>query len=313
MKTAFLFAGQGSQKPGMGRDFYENDSASRQLMDSLQCGFDLRTTAFEGPAEKLNDTAYCQASVVAVSLSILAALEARGIRPDVTAGLSLGEYSALSCAGAMSPQTAVSITEQRGRIMAEALPAGTTGMSAVLGLDQDVINEVCRSLSRPDCILEVANYNCPGQIVITGHREALETAAPVLQEKGARRVIPLTVSGAFHSSLLNDASVRLEKVLRGYELSAPSIPVYHNLTGCDEHASSAEELISLLKQQISHSVRFEQTIRNMIADGVGTFVEIGPGKTLSGFVRKTDRNVRVYSIDTWQDLERMMEEWQKAQ
>lgn len=312
MKTAFLFAGQGAQKPGMGKDFYDHSTAARELMDSLKCGFDLKKVCFEGPAEVLNNTAYCQASVVAVSTSILKAVEEAGFHADVTAGLSLGEYSALVCAGAMTPQTAVSIVEQRGKIMAEALPEGTTGMSAVLGLDAESISEVCRQVSREGNILEVANYNCPGQIVVTGHMPALAEAQPLLTAKGARRVIPLTVSGAFHSSLLNEASGKLHTVLEGADLSAPVLPVYHNLTGKDEHAAGKEDLVRILTQQICHSVLFEQTIRNMISDGVDTFVEIGPGRTLTGFVRKVSRDVRTFTINTCEDLERMKEEWKKA-
>lgn len=311
MKTAFLFAGQGAQTPGMGKDFYEHNTAARQLMDSLTCGFDIRQIAYEGPAETLNNTAYCQPCIVAVSCSICKALEDAGIVPDMVAGLSLGEYSALAAAGAMTPQTAVSIVEERGKIMANALPAGTTGMAAVLNLDRDAILAVCDSVTHDGQVLEIANYNCPGQIVITGHKEALAEAEPLLLEKGARRVVPLIVSGAFHSSLLNEASKQLNKVLEQSPLCAPDIPVYHNLTGCDEHVRTKQELVELLTKQISHSVRMEETIRNMIEDGADTFVEIGPGKTLSGFVRKISRDVKVYTINTMEDFERIQEEWKK--
>lgn len=195
--------------------------------------------------------------------------------------------------------------------MANALPAGTTGMSAVLGLSAEKIKEVCKEIQSKGLVLEIANYNCPGQIVVTGQKEALEQAEALLMEKGARRVLPLTVSGAFHSSLLQDASLELEKVLQQSKLSLPKIPVYHNISGDKENVSSTNDLIEILKQQICHSVRFEQTIRNMIRDGVDTFVEIGPGKTLSGFVRKVDRSVKVYTINTVKDLEGMVEAWNK--
>lgn len=311
MKTAFLFAGQGAQTPGMGKDFYEHNEATRQLMDSLHCHFDIKKTAYEGPAEVLNNTAYCQACIVAVSTSIYKALKQEGIVPDMVAGLSLGEYSALVAAGALTPQTAISIVEERGKIMADALPEGTTGMAAVLNLGAEEILAVCKAVSHDNHVLEIANYNCPGQIVITGHKEALAEAEPLLLAKGARRVVPLVVSGAFHSSLLNDASKQLNKVLCNSELFAPQIPVYHNLTGCDEHAKGKEDLVELLTKQISHSVRMEQTIRNMIENGADTFVEIGPGKTLSGFVRKISREVKVYTINTVADMERMITEWKK--
>lgn len=311
MKTAFLFAGQGAQTPGMGKDFYEHNTAARELMDSLHCGFDVKKIAYEGPAELLNNTAYCQAAIVAVSTSIAKALEQAGIVPDMVAGLSLGEYSALVASGAMTPQTALSIVEERGKIMANALPEGTTGMAAVLNLDSASILDVCSTVTHDNHILEIANYNCPGQIVITGHTEALQEAEPLLLAKGARRVVPLVVSGAFHSSLLNEASKQLNKVLVNSEMQAPRIPVYHNLTGCDEHAETKEQLVELLTKQISHSVRMEETIRNMIQNGADTFVEIGPGKTLSGFVRKINRDVKVYTINTCEDLERIVTTWKK--
>ena len=311
MKTAFLFAGQGAQTPGMGKDFYEHNPAAKALMDSLHCSFDIKKVSYEGPAETLNNTAYCQACIVAVSTSICKALEQEGIVPDMVAGLSLGEYSALVASDAMTPETAVSIVEQRGKIMANALPEGTTGMAAVLNLDAETILEVCKTISHEGHVLEIANYNCPVQIVITGHKEALMEAEPLLLEKGARRVISLVVSGAFHSSLLSEASKELNKVLEQSEIHAPRIPVYHNLTGCDEHAGSKEDLVELLTKQISHSVRMEETIRNMINDGADTFVEIGPGKTLSGFVRKISRDVKVYTINTVEDLERICTEWKK--
>lgn len=311
MTTAFLFAGQGSQIVGMAKDFYDHCPESRELMDSLTCDYDIKKLCFEGPQESLNDTAYAQSSIVAASLTILEAIKTKGIQGDVCAGLSLGEYSALCYAGAMDAQSAIDIVRQRGILMANALPAGITGMSAVLGLSAEKIKEVCKEIQSKGLVLEIANYNCPGQIVVTGQKEALEKAEALLMEKGARRVLPLTVSGAFHSSLLQDASLELEKVLQQSKLSLPKIPVYHNISGDKENVSSTKDLIEILKQQICHSVRFEQTIRNMIRDGVDTFVEIGPGKTLSGFVRKVDRSVKVYTINTVKDLEGMVEAWNK--
>lgn len=311
MTTAFLFAGQGSQIVGMAKDFYDHCPESRELMDSLTCDYDIKKLCFEGPQETLNDTAYAQSSIVAASLTILEAIKTKGIQGDVCAGLSLGEYSALCYAGAMDAQSAIDIVRQRGILMANALPAGTTGMSAVLGLSAEKIKEVCKEIQSKGLVLEIANYNCPGQIVVTGQKEALEKAEALLMEKGARRVLPLTVSGAFHSSLLQDASLELEKVLQQSKVSLPKIPVYHNISGDKENVSSTKDLIEILKQQICHSVRFEQTIRNMIRDGVDTFVEIGPGKTLSGFVRKVDRSVKVYTINTVKDLEGMVEAWNK--
>lgn len=311
MTTAFLFAGQGSQIVGMAKDFYDHCLESRKLMDSFTCDYDIKKLCFEGPQETLNDTAYAQSSIVAASLTILEAIKTKGIQGDVCAGLSLGEYSALCYASAMDAQSAIDIVRQRGILMVNALPAGTTGMSAVLGLSAEKIEEVCEAIQSKGLVLEIANYNCPGQIVVTGQKEALKQAEALLLEKGARRVLPLSVSGAFHSSLLQNASLELEKVLQQSKLSLPKLSVYHNISGDKETVNSTEDLIEILKQQICHSVRFEQTIRNMIRDGVDTFVEIGPGKTLSGFVRKIDRSVKVYTINTIKDLEGMVEAWNK--
>lgn len=311
MKTAFLFAGQGSQKVGMAKEFYEAFAVSQKRMDGLQCDYDLKKLCFEGPQDQLDDTAYAQSAIVAASLTILEALKESGIQADGCAGLSLGEYTALCYAQSFDPQTAIDIVRQRGILMAHALPAGTTGMAAVLGLDKNTIQEVCQTVNQPAKVLEIANYNCPGQIVVTGHQDAIEQAAPLFIEKGARRVLPLSVSGAFHSSLLIPASEELEAVLRTKHFALPKIPVYHNISGKIESIQKEEDLIQILKKQICQSVRFEQTIRNMIEDGFDTFVEIGPGKSLSGFVRKVSKEVKVYTINTVQDLEGMVETWKK--
>lgn len=311
MKTAFLFAGQGSQKVGMAKEFYDTFTVSQKRMDGLQCDYDLKRLCFEGPQDQLDDTAYAQSAIVAASLTILEALKEKGIQADGCAGLSLGEYTALCAAQSFDPQTAIDIVRQRGILMAQALPAGTTGMAAVLALDENAIQEVCQIVTRSNQILEIANYNCPGQIVVTGHKEAIEQATPLLLEKGARRVLPLSVSGAFHSSLLIPASEKLEAVLRTKHFALPKIPVYHNISGQVESIQQEEDLIQILKKQICQSVRFEQTIRQMIKDGFDTFVEIGPGKSLSGFVRKVSKDVQVYTINTVQDLEGMVETWNR--
>ena len=311
MAIAFLFAGQGSQYVGMGKDFYENYSSCRKLMDSLKCDYDIKKLCFEGEQDVLNDTAYAQSSIVATSLMILEAIKEAGIKADACAGLSLGEYSALCYAGAMDWQTTIDIVRQRGILMANALPKGTSGMAAVLGLKAEDILEVCRQLKEKDLILEIANYNCPGQIVITGQQKAIEKANKILMEKGAKRVIMLNVSGAFHSSMLNQAADQLAAVLNKSKIKFPNIPIYHNVNARSITYSSIEDLIEILKQQISHSVLFEQTIQNMIKDGIDTFVEIGPGKTLSSFVRKIDRNVEVYTINSVEDLERIQQKWNK--
>lgn len=308
-KVAFLFAGQGAQTIGMAKEFYDNFSESKALMDSFKLDFDVKNVCFNGPSELLDDTAYAQSCIVAASLTILETLKAKGVSASCCAGLSLGEYSALAYANAFDAQTAVSVVRERGKIMANALPKGTSGMSAVLGLDATAIEQACKEVSQQGDVVEIANYNCPGQIVITGSVSGIEKVTPLLMDKGARRVIPLNVSGAFHSSLLNEASNELENVLKQSVINVPTIPVYHNISGEVGSYNNTSDLIDILKKQICSSVRFEQTLRNMINDGVDTFIEIGPGKTLSGFVKKIDRNVTVYSINTISDLEGMLSTW----
>lgn len=302
MKIAFLFAGQGSQYVGMGKDIYDKYPSARKLLDEIKLDIDLKKLCFEGPADMLNDTAYCQAAVLGVSLAIAEVIKEKGIIPEYVAGLSLGEYSALSYAGMCDAQTACEIVRERGQIMANALPSGTTTMAAVLNIDAETINYVCSDVAEYG-ICEIANYNCPGQIVITGEVKAIEKASELLKERGARRVIPLNVSGAFHSSLLKDASLQLNKVLKKYDLKQPSIPVIYNVSGKPENSS----VIELLTKQIRTGVHFEQTLQYLIGEGVDTFIEIGPGHTLSGFVRKTSKEVKSFNVENVTSLDKMLE------
>lgn len=288
MKTAFLFSGQGAQYPGMGKELYDTYDAAKAVFDNIQVDFDVKKACFEGPAEVLNDTQYTQVCIFAHSMAAAAVLNEQGIQADVCAGLSLGEYGALCYGDAISINDGATILRERGKLMANALPAGTSAMSAVLMLDKEKILEACDSVKAIG-VCEIANYNCPGQIVITGEKAAVEACGIKCQELGARRVVALQVSGAFHSSLLNEAGKQLYDVLSQYELHTPSIPVYHNVSGKRE----TRALIDLLSEQISHSVRLEDTIMNMLADGVTTFVEVGPGKAISGFVKKCAKGVDV--------------------
>ena len=303
MKIGFLFAGQGSQHPGMGKDFYEQYDAARRLYDSIDIDIPVKELCFNGTQEQLNDTAVAQPCILATSSAIAAVLSEKGIHADVAAGLSLGEYSALAYAGVFTPQEGAKLVRQRGKIMAAALPEGTSGMAAVLNTEESVIAEVCAEVKEIG-VCEIANYNCPGQIVISGQKEAVAAASEKLKARGARRVIPLQVSGAFHTSLLNEASVQLREVLDTYAFGEEEIPVINNVSGKVE----TRDLREVLQEQICHSVHFTQSLQAMIDMGVELFIEIGPGHALSGFVRKTTKEVPVYHIDTTEDLEKVLKE-----
>ena len=303
MKIGFLFAGQGSQHPGMGKDFYEQYDAARRLYDSIDIDIPVKELCFNGTQEQLNDTAVAQPCILATSSAIAAVLSEKGIYADVAAGLSLGEYSALAYAGVFTPQEGAKLVRQRGKIMAAALPEGTSGMAAVLNTEESVIAEVCAEVKEIG-VCEIANYNCPGQIVISGQKEAVAAASEKLKARGARRVIPLQVSGAFHTSLLNEASVQLREVLDTYAFGEEEIPVINNVSGKVE----TRDLREVLQEQICHSVHFTQSLQAMIDMGVELFIEIGPGHALSGFVRKTTKEVPVYHIDTTEDLEKVLKE-----
>lgn len=304
MKTAFLFSGQGAQYTGMGKDLYEQYPCAKKVFDSIDVDFDLKSVCFEGPAEMLNDTQYAQACIFVMSMACAAILKEHGIQPNVSAGLSLGEYSALSFGGAFDVATGAKIVRERGNIMANALPEGTSAMAAILMLDEASIKEACAEV-RAIGVCEIANYNCPGQIVITGEKAAVEAAGVKCVEKGARRVIPLQVSGAFHSSLLIEAGEQLRAVLSQYDIKTSKIPVYNNISGKVEKG----ELIDILSKQISSSVYFEQTIKNMLHDGVTTFIEVGPGKAVSGFVKKCSKgmDVKILHVEDIKSLNETLE------
>ena len=301
MKVAFLFAGQGAQNVGMGADLYATNELSKKVFDEMKLDFDVKDICFNGPSEKINDTKYAQSCILTTSLAIAEAVSYLGIKPSYVAGLSLGEYSALSYAGAFNYKDAGEIVAKRGEIMALALPPKTSGMAAVIGMSATDINNV---LNQVDGIVRIANYNCPGQIVITGEIDALNTAIKLLKDNGCRRIIPLNVSGAFHSPLLEDASKKLKQVLNDYDIKETNIPVIYNVSGHEEN----RDLKEILSEQIKSSVMFEQSIRYMIDKDVDTFIEIGPGKTLAGFVRKINKDVKVYSVNDSASLQVLKEE-----
>lgn len=299
-KTAFIFPGQGAQICGMGQDFYEHTDTGRKVFDraSELLGFSVPELCFT-PNDRLDITEFTQAAMVTVSTAMLKVMEERGYHADVTAGLSLGEYCALTAAKVMTADDAVLTVRRRGILMQEAVPAGIGGMSAVLGMNAEQINEVVDKIDN----VQVANYNCPGQIVISGKLDAVSEAAEKLKEAGARRVIPLNVSGPFHSYLLSEAGEKLGRFLEHVEISDPVIPYVANVTA--GYVTSKDEVKPLLIKQVSSSVRWQQSVETMIADGVDRFVEIGPGKTLAGFVKKINRNVAIVNIETLNDLEKL--------
>lgn len=300
MSVAFIFPGQGAQVTGMGKDFYEQTETGRKVFDKASdlLGFSMPELCFE-PDDRLNLTEYTQAAMVTTSIAMMKVLmERKGICPDVAAGLSLGEYCALAAAGAMSEEDAITAVRKRGILMQQAVPAGIGGMAAVLGMESEAIEAVLTGIED----VQIANYNCPGQIVISGRKEAVELAGAQLKNAGAKRVVSLNVSGPFHSQMLTKAGEELGKTLAQIEIHPLKIPYVANVTA--EYVTDEKEIKGLLEKQVSHSVRWQQSVEAMLAKGVDTFVEIGPGKTLSGFMRKINRDVKTVNIEKLEDLEK---------
>ena len=293
MKLAFVFAGQGSQKKGMGRDLYERYTVFRETFDSVTDD-KIRRYCFDSPLEELSRTEVTQPCMVAFAVSAAALLASVGIRPQMAAGLSLGEYSALSCAGSISAADAVRLVGIRGKIMADSVEGRECGMIAVMNLERGKIREACAQASDIG-IAEPSNFNCPTQTVIGGDRAAVEKAGRIAMELGAKRVVPLNVSGPFHTSLMKEAGKKLESELARFSFEEPEIPVIFNCLGRGKHED--ESIKDLLVRQISSSVYFEDTIRVFSEAGIDTVLEIGPGKVLSGFIRKTAPQIKTYSFD----------------
>lgn len=302
-KRAFLFPGQGAQYIGMAKEFYEQLPECKLVFDAAQkaSGLDVAALCFE-ENDKINITEYTQICMLTAEAAILTALESRGYRANVTAGLSLGEYGALLAAKVLTMEDAFALVRKRGIYMQEAVPTGGA-MAAVLGLDAGAIEQACEET---EGIVSIANYNCPGQIVITGESEAVAKAGEACSKAGAKRVVPLKVSGPFHSKMLEGAGEKLAKELEQVTVSMPQIPYLSNVTA--DYVTDSEPVKSLLERQVSSSVRWQQSVERMIADGVEEFVEIGPGKTLSGFMRKINRDVNVSNIDTMDDFNRYSKE-----
>lgn len=296
-RLVFMFPGQGAQYAGMGREFYDAFAVCREVYDlaSEASGIDVPELCFT-ENERLSVTEYTQIAMLATEAAIYAALKERGHAPDVAAGLSLGEYGALIACGAMQMRDAFWLIRKRGIFMQNAVPSGGA-MSAVIGMEHGVIEEICQ---KTEGIVSIANYNCPGQIVITGEQAAVCAAGEALKEAGARRVIPLNVSGPFHSKMLIKAGQQLEEALKDVPIAQNFLPYVSNVTA--DYVTEASAVKPLLKEQVSASVLWQQTVERLIADGADTFVEIGPGRTLSGFVKKISRDVCVHNIDKMEDF-----------
>lgn len=295
-KLAFIFPGQGAQKAGMGKDFYENSEAARSFFDQAQkiLDFDLKEMCF-GEHEELNLTEYTQPCMVSVCLAIVRELKKRGINPDITAGLSLGEYAAVAAAGGMNELDAIKLVRRRGILMQSTVPAGEGAMAAVLGLDAKKIEEILESFEN----VWIANYNCPGQIVITGLTNEVQQASLALKEAGAKRVVELKVSGPFHSPLLKPAGEALLKEMESMSFSTLQVPYVANATA--EIVTDSKKISTFFAKGIYSSVRWQQSIEIMLENGVDTFVEIGPGKTLAGFMRKIAPKATVYNVSSFED------------
>ncbi|KGE16929.1 ACP S-malonyltransferase [Paenibacillus wynnii] len=297
-KIAFVFPGQGAQAVGMGKDIFDALPQCRAVFEKGDevLGFPLSTLIFEGPESDLKQTVNTQPALLTASTAYLTALQDLGIKPDYVAGHSLGEYSALVAAGVLSYEDAVSLVRMRGRFMEEAVPGGTGAMAAVLGAERDALAELCRSVSETSGPVELANVNCPGQIVVSGSQDGVNGVVQRVKEAGGKRAIPLEVSGPFHSSLMKEAADRLAEELKKVTFHTPSVPVVVNVTAAP--VTDPEEIRELLVRQVYSPVLWQDSVEWLIADGVDTFVEIGSGSVLTGLIRKIDKSVKLININS---------------
>jgi [acyl-carrier-protein] S-malonyltransferase len=297
-KTAFVFPGQGAQTVGMGKDAYESADAAKAIFETADAtlGFKLSDIILEGPEDQLKQTANTQPALLTVSIALLEVFRARGIKPDFLAGHSLGEYSALVAAGVLSFEDAVRTVRGRGEFMEQVVPGGKGAMAAVLGAERQALAALCADISLQTGTVELANVNCPGQNVVSGTAEGVAAVAERGKEAGAKRVIPLEVSGPFHSSLMKPAADRLKELLASVSMQDASVPVVANVTA--QAVDAAESIRVLLAEQVVSPVLWEDSIRYMIDQGVDTFIEIGSGTVLAGLIKKIDKNVHVFSVNS---------------
>lgn len=304
MTIAFVYSGQGAQYPGMGQDLYEEYEVVRNVFEEASAALEMDVAAlcFEDN-DKLNKTTYTQPAILTLSIAIDALLKEKGIEPEMVAGLSLGEYSAFVKAEVLDFTTAVKLVKKRGQYMTDAVPAGKGAMSAVMGLDRDTILEACNEASDLG-VVSPANYNMPGQIAIAGIKEAVEKAGELLLKKGAKRVVPLQVSGPFHTTLLAPAAEQLAKAIKQVTIKEPKLPIISNTTA--KVFSSKEEIAEVMVKQVMSPVYWEDSIKKMIDLGVDTFIEVGPGKTLSSFIKKIDKSVTIMNVENKKSLEKTL-------
>lgn len=304
MKLGFVYAGQGSQKVGMAKSWYDNYATARTIMDSIDLDIDIKKLCFEGPIEELSKTSNTQPCMVAVAGVATALLKEQGIVPDMVCGLSLGEYSALQCAGVWDINTAVSIVRFRGLAMEKAAAGIDSQMVAIIGLDRTTVERIVEK-AQTSGVVQVANYNCPGQVVIGGYKVAVEEASKIAKGKGARRVIPLATSGPFHTSLLQSASDALHDYFSTVTFKSMQLPVIFNSTA--RPLQAGHTIAQMLEKQVMSPVYLEDSIRYMIDQEVDTIIEIGPGKVLSGFIKKIDKTVRLFQVEDKESLEKTIE------
>ncbi len=310
MKKAFLFPGQGAQVVGMGKDIYEKYEEARKIYDKASeiLGIDIKKLCFEGPEEELNKTENTQIAILVTSLAILEVLKSKGIEAEIACGLSLGEYCALIYSGIISFEDGISLIKKRGYYMGNLIPDEEYSMAAVIGLDSGKIEEICKELKDFGKFIVPANYNCSTQTVVSGVKEAVEEAMEKLKEAGAKRVIPLKTSGPFHTEKLIEAKKAYEKELENitFNIEKSNVKVIKNLDGT--YYNSDDNIKEILAKHIISSVRFDRAIKLMQEEGVEEYIEIGPGRTLTGFVRKDNKEAKTYNINSLESLEKYLEE-----